>query len=165
MQQYFNTSRVSAKPMTRIEYNQLRGWQLSDNEKDKALDIGYLVINHTVEERNVDGFDGYVSWLPSDAFHQQYKMFGSGISFGDAVNALKSGAKVSRQGWNGKGMYLVLILGSAVEYAINERYGNPHDPTDRKQVLDAIYMKTADGKLVPWLASQTDILSTDWEII
>lgn len=81
------------------------------------------------------------------------------------MEALKAGATVARSGWNGKGMYLVIVSGKCVEQAINACYGNLEDPTAFKPVLDAIYMKTADNKLVPWLASQTDLLSTDWEIL
>lgn len=50
-----------------------------------------------------------------------------------------------RQGWNGKGMYIYLAEGV-----------NGFEPF--------IAMKTADDKFVPWLASQTDILATDWQV-
>lgn len=76
-------------------------------------------------------------------------MFNDTISFGKAVEALKANHRVAREGWNGKGMYLELQtpdLGS-------------------KMTLPYIYMKTADDNLVPWLASQTDILSNDWVIL
>lgn len=55
--------------------------------------------------------------------------------------------KFARTGWNGKDMYIML------QY-----------PTEKsKMTLPYIYMKTADGNLVPWVASQTDLLSEDWE--
>lgn len=71
------------------------------------------------------------------------------MSFGDAIIALKSGSMVSRSGWNGKGMWLALQVPDA----------------NSKMSLPYIYMKTADAKLIPWLASQTDILSDDWGIV
>ena len=71
------------------------------------------------------------------------------VHFGVAVARLKEGARVARKGWNGKGMWLELQVPDA----------------HSKMSLPYIYMKTADDKLVPWLASQTDILSEDWEII
>ena len=72
-----------------------------------------------------------------------------GFGFGHALDILKAGGKVRRAGWNGKGMWLGL-----------------HRPdTDTKMTLPYIYMKTADNQLVPWLASQTDMLSTDWEVL
>ena len=81
------------------------------------------------------------------------------MNFGNVVENLKLGNSAQREGWNGKGMYLFLIKGEAVRQAISDRYG---DDGDGFPVCDAIYMKTADNKLVPWLASQADILSEDW---
>jgi len=71
------------------------------------------------------------------------------MAFGDAIAELKGSKKVARKGWNGKGMWL--------ELQVPDTYS--------KMSLPYIYMKTADGHLVPWLASQTDILSDDWEIV
>lgn len=70
------------------------------------------------------------------------------MTFGQAIEALKLGSKVHRDGWNGKGMWLALQVPDA----------------NSKMSLPYIYMKTADDKLVPWLASQTDILSDDWSV-
>lgn len=86
------------------------------------------------------------------------------FDFGTAIQLLKAGEKVARQGWNGKGMYLFLVNGDAVTQAIDECYGNPAQAESSLPVLDAIYMKTADNKLVPWLASQTDMLAEDWQL-
>lgn len=71
------------------------------------------------------------------------------ISFGHATELMKQGSKVARTGWNGKGMWLCLQV--------------PDEHS--KMSLPYIYMKTACGNQVPWLASQTDILSDDWMII
>ena len=69
--------------------------------------------------------------------------------FGFALKELKKGNRVSRSGWNGKGMWV-----------------NLQNPTDfSKMSLPYIYMKTVDGKFVPWLANQTDVLSDDWEVL
>ena len=90
------------------------------------------------------------------------------LSFGDAVVALKEGLRVEREGWNGKGMFLSLVKGRDTDYHVNsEVFGTGNDGNSQYQlpVLDAIYMKTADNKLVPWLASQTDVLAEDWQIV
>ena len=84
-------------------------------------------------------------------------------TFGGALVHLKEGGLVARNGWNGKAMFLFLVSGRAVTKAINDGYNHPD--AEPKEVLDAIYMKTADGKLVPWLASQTDVLSEDWVLL
>ena len=62
---------VQATPLNRQEYNDLRGWEVPSNEN--PADDGYLVVNASVSERNVESFDGYVSWLPKLAFEEQYK--------------------------------------------------------------------------------------------
>ena len=66
------------------------------------------------------------------------------MNFSEALNELKKGKFVCREGWNGKGMYLVIF------YPIQENF------------LPYIMMRTVQDEYVPWLASQTDILSEDW---
>ncbi|QEL88470.1 DUF2829 domain-containing protein [Bacillus mycoides] len=77
------------------------------------------------------------------------------MDFGSALELLKQGERVAREGWNGKGMFLVLI--------------EPQQYNPDNEHLNAglgkcpwIAMKTADHKVVPWLASQTDMLTNDW---
>jgi len=72
-----------------------------------------------------------------------------GMTFGSAIKEMQNGEKVARRGWNGKGMWLAIQ--------------NPDEHS--KMTLPYIYMKTADNNLVPWLASQTDMLATDWDIV
>lgn len=62
---------VQVQAMTRFEYNEYRGWQVPESENPD--DKGYMVINPNVSERNVKGVDGYVSWLPEQAFHEVYE--------------------------------------------------------------------------------------------
>jgi len=81
------------------------------------------------------------------------------LSFGNAVEKMKLGDKVARKGWNGKGMFLFLICGNAWEFTTDV------SGVDEIDTLPFICMKTVDNKLVPWLASQTDILSNDWCVI
>lgn len=86
------------------------------------------------------------------------------MNFGDAVAALKRGERVMRSGWNGKGMYLFLVPGSV--FAVNrEPLLSMLGEGTRVEYHAHIDMKTAQGYVVPWLASQVDILSEDWEII
>lgn len=85
------------------------------------------------------------------------------MDFGQAVRVVKNGVRVCRAGWNGKGMFLIFIRGEAVSEVIKQRYGDPSSNNTLK-VLDSIYMYTAQGDLVPWLASQTDVLAEDWII-
>lgn len=83
-----------------------------------------------------------------------------GMPFGLAVEAAKNGKKVARAGWNGKGMFLIYIF----PY-INDQYTVIEKDGIVGTLAPYIAMKTADNQLVPWLASQTDILANDWHII
>lgn len=82
------------------------------------------------------------------------------MNFGEALASLKTGKRVARSGWNGKGMWLVLVSTYGVAHELT--YGAQ---TPRPDLLPWIGMKTARNEFVPWLASQTDILAEDWEII
>ena len=73
----------------------------------------------------------------------------AGNCIGWAVDAMKSGLKVTRRGWNGRNMFLALQV--------------PDDHS--KMGLPYVYMKTVQGLLVPWLCSQSDLLATDWELV
>lgn len=86
-----------------------------------------------------------------------------GITFSEALEMLKLGYKVAREGWNGKGMFLLYIK----HYEVNadlpiweENRGLEFSP-----LLPWIGMKTADNCFVPWLCSQTDMLAEDWCIV
>ena len=70
------------------------------------------------------------------------------MDIGQAVRRLKSGDKLTREGWNGKNMYVELQV--------------PDE--DSKMTLPYVFMFTSKGDLVPWLCSQTDLLADDWEI-
>lgn len=70
------------------------------------------------------------------------------MTIGQAIEAMKKGEKVARAGWNGRNMWLAY---------------QPPQPAERK--LPYIYMSTVQGELVPWLASQTDLLADDWAVV
>ena len=96
--------------------------------------------------------------------------------FGTAIEAMKAGQRVARAGWNGKGMFLFLNRGSAefddsVPSRVPAIDGVPSglfDDGDTGTVtrLPNINMRAASGATVTgWLASQTDILAEDWEVL
>ena len=86
------------------------------------------------------------------------------FDFGLAIKALKEGAKVARNGWNGKGMFLYYV--PAVEYpAMTEIAVKEWGEGGMVPYSAYIAMKTAQGNVVPWLASQTDVLAEDWIIV
>lgn len=71
------------------------------------------------------------------------------LNFSEALSRLKNGYSISREGWNGKNMWLRLQV--------------PDEGS--KMTRPYIYMFTADEQLVPWVASQTDILADDWGVV
>lgn len=77
------------------------------------------------------------------------------ISFSTALIYCKNNFKISRSGWNGKGMW--------VELQVPDEHS--------KMTLPYLYLnyppcdKYPNGSRVPWLASQTDLLENDWEVL
>lgn len=97
------------------------------------------------------------------------------MNFGEAIAALKDGKRIARSGWNGKGMFLILVAGTP-EAQLRE--GTPYynavhlapDFSGIAEILPHIDMWTTNSEgrrafLPGWLASQTDMLSEDWVII
>lgn len=68
------------------------------------------------------------------------------MDIGGAIAVLRAGGKVTRTGWNGPGQFLQLQV--------------PDEHS--KMTLPYVYISTVAGDLVPWLASQTDLLAVDW---
>lgn len=83
------------------------------------------------------------------------------MDFGRALALLKAGENVAREGWNGKGMFVFLVPGSSFEVNRPPLLGIYPEGTPINYHAH-IDMKTADGTIVPWLASQTDVLAEDW---
>lgn len=75
------------------------------------------------------------------------------MDFGKALEHLKKGGKVARHGWNGKGLWLELQVPDA-----HSKMTLPYVYLNYPAKLSQSY----NGDRVPWLASQTDMLSDDW---
>jgi hypothetical protein len=86
------------------------------------------------------------------------------MSFSGALQLLKEGKKVARQGWNGKDMFLFLVAGSKFTVSRAPLLGIYPEGTEVEYHAH-IDMKTAQGYVVPWLASQSDLLSNDWVFV
>jgi hypothetical protein len=71
------------------------------------------------------------------------------MNFGDALIHLKNGERTTRPGWNGKNAWIAL----------------QHPTHLSKMTRPYLFMSTSDGYMVPWLASQTDLLAEDWECL
>lgn len=161
METYIRVNIVEAEPMTRGEYHKSRGWaEKGWNMPEGATpeDEGYKVVYK----------DGYISWCPKASFDEVSRPIDE-MTFGQAIEAMKQGKKVCRAGWNGKGMYIWIMPGSTVKGC--NQIVDPHlSEIDKAEgeirFLGSIRMRTATGDvLTGWLASQTDILSEDWQLV
>lgn len=168
MKRYIGTKIINATPVNRADYNTFRGWTLPADEN--GADEGYLVEYMDGGKPNTPHYAGYVSWSPKAQFDAAYRET-EGLTFGMAIEALKSGQKVARAGWNGKGMWLVLVPGTPVAVLKpGTPYANALPNTIQCEILPHIDMWTvnAEGRramLPGWLASQTDMLAEDWRIV
>lgn len=148
---YLGSKLVQAWPAVRIT---------TRDGKFEYAEIGDVVDPNAqkVEEGyRVQYDDGYRSWSPKAVFERSYRPT-TGLSFGLAIEAMKMGRAVAREGWNGKGIHLKLQV--------------PDEHS--KMTLPYIYIVTsglitdnpkAPKGCVPWLASQTDMLADDWYIV
>lgn len=154
-QDYYGTKRITA-------------W-----EQDKNGAAGYAVKYS----------DGYISWSPRQTFEEAYQPLYA-LSFGHAIVAMKGGQRVARRGWNCKGMFIFLEKGTfdgpSRGFSIGEEIARNHpstqdgigfgffecQPPGASVRLPRFCMKSASGAIVVgWLASQTDMLSEDWQIV
>ena len=97
------------------------------------------------------------------------------MDFGEALRLLKMGCRVAREGWNGKGMFIYLAPGKTVEttcWGHDFPYRKSGDSTDADwdrgyiKIRPHIDMVNAQGeRIIGWLASQTDMLETDWYVV
>lgn len=136
------------------------------HENDQCYIIPTLEGDHlfTPDDMLITGVKGEIYPCKIDIFHATYETVETeSMSFGQAIEAMKKGKKVARRGWNGKGMFL--FLGADIELHTEADLSCVSD-LEGDLTLPAIVMKTADDHFcVGWLASQTDMLADDWEIV
>lgn len=83
------------------------------------------------------------------------------MDFGRAIQLLKVGQRVQRQGWNGKNQYIELATNISYKNANNEIVNAKHDAIGNKVIA---FVGTS-GVQLGWLASQADMLAEDWKIV
>ena len=97
MKKFIGTKMVIATPMNRQQYNDYRDWPLPDGED--GADDGYLVEYTDGGKPNHPNHTGYISWSPKEQFDAAYRPT-DGLTFGLAIEALKRGERVARNGWD-----------------------------------------------------------------
>ena len=116
-----------------------------ENRIDAIGEVGY----------GVEYECGYHMWNPKEEFEAANKPLDK-LDFAGALFMLKRGNRLARSGWNGRGMWIVLV---------GEDSWVGLDSIGSITRLPFIAMKTVDEKVVPWLASQTDLLAEDWMVV
>lgn len=86
------------------------------------------------------------------------------MNFSHALVDIKEGKKLERKGWNGKDMFVFLVPGSTFIVNRPPLLGIYPEGTEINYHAH-IDIKSVDGTIVPWLASQTDILAADWQVV
>lgn len=81
------------------------------------------------------------------------------MNFGQAIEAMKQGKRMTRKGWNGKGQYIELATDISYRNPQGEIVNAEHTSMGNK----AIAFVGTSGVQLGWLASQLDMLSEDWE--
>lgn len=154
MKAYIGTKIIFAKSMNRGEYNTYRGWTIPENENPE--DEGYFVKYS----------DGYESWSPKKQFEEAYKAFDGGMSFGAAIELLKQGFKVTRKGWNGKGLFVVYQKAYPDGIPCNKQTADAWGMKEGELFKCEPYLQinTVDGSHAMWVPSIRDCLAEDWKV-
>jgi hypothetical protein len=161
MKTYIGTKIIKAQPMTRAYYNALRGWTVPADENGE--DEGYLVEYTDGGKPNHPLHDGYISWSPKEQFEGAYRA-DSGLSFGLALEMLKSGSKVARAGWNGKGLFVYYV--PAASYPVQTGAAKSHYGEGSMVPYNAyMAIKNVDDTVSTWVPSVNDCLAEDWMVI
>lgn len=143
MPKYIGVKIIWAIPMTREAFEAKHGRNVGGDKHGEGYEVAY------------EG--GYQAWSPRDMFDAAYRPIDA-LTFGLAIEALKLGKKVARAGWNGKGIF--------IELQVPDQYSKMSSPYI---FIDTTGLQTdnpdAPRSRVPWLASQTDMLTEDWRVV
>ena len=83
------------------------------------------------------------------------------MTFGEAINLAKKGARIARAGWNGKNQYVEIATCISYKNAKGEIVNAEHDAIGNQ----AFAFVGTSGVQMGWLASQSDMLATDWRVV
>lgn len=141
----FDIEKMRIVPMTLGKYFESRGWSV-------PYDLPKTTKGYKIESET-----GLSSWMSYEEFRDKYKEY-MGLSFSGALELLKQGCAVAREGWNGKGIFIVLQKPDA-----NSKMTHPYIYIDTTGLVTDSDLAPKDR--VPWVASQTYLLAEDWVII
>lgn len=141
MKTYIGTKIIQAEPQRRESHDR--------RDPHFGISEGYKVVYP----------DGYVSWSPKAAFEEAYRET-TGIPFGLAIEAMKKGHRIARQGWSSEWCYLV----PASSYPAQTAAAKAHFG-DVVPYRAYVAIKKADNTVAIYTPTQTDMLADDWAIL
>ncbi|MDD4565726.1 MAG: DUF2829 domain-containing protein [Eubacteriales bacterium] len=150
MNKYIGVKLIEAEPMTDVEFENSKGHIVLPDREPRD---GYMVKYP----------DGYTSWSPKDVFEEAYRET-DGMTFGLAIEAAKKGHKISRPGWNGRGMFVVYQKGYPQGIPCNKQTADAWGMNEGDLFICQPYLqiKNVDGSHSMWVPSINDTLASDW---
>ena len=121
------------------------------NPAEKMEYLGVAYDDNLVHKNNKEIYITDVYFLVDDT-----------MGFGNALCKLRAGKRLTRKGWNGKGMFIYYVPSG--EYLPCTKVADKYCTDDFGKVPYRAYIafKAVDDTVVPWVASQTDLLADDW---
>lgn len=108
--------------------------------------------------------DGFESWCHKEKFEKANNREIIALTFGHAIEAVKQGKKIAREGWNGKGMFVYYI--PANKYPFSTEAGKSLADEEGKVSYNAyLAIKNVNGTVSTWVPSINDVLAEDWTIV
>lgn len=144
MKKYLGVKTIEAEPMTADDYNKYI--------KEKSSERNHYYSGEDRRGYLVKYEDGYESWSPKDVFEKAYRLM-SNMNFGQAMEEIKQGKKVDRNGWNGKGMVL------------QAQFPDEHSKMTHPYLYMTIPDCTEGTRKLPWQPAQVDLFSEDWNVV
>ncbi len=170
MQRFIGTKILNARPMTRGEYNELRGCKPPEGEEQSTH--GYLVEYDDGGPPNHPDFKGYISWSPATVFDKSYRPLNF-LTFGDALEALKAGKRVRRLGWAEQGLFVFMQVPATIQADVIPKMTSLPESVKaefgrRGQAIsyaNQFALVKANNQINGWAPSSGDALAEDWEVI
>lgn len=133
-------------------------------KKSTLVAFGNFLLQDRLNNERDPQMKDSVTHADLENFFETQKTQTENLTFGEAIEALKSGAKVARSGWNGKDMFLYLVPGSTFKVNRAPLLGIYEEGTEinYRPHMD---LKTADGSVATWSPSGSDALAEDWIIL
>lgn len=158
MSKYIRMHKVEAEPMKFGEFKEKYPKSGGANVERGANDDGYVIFYRGGE---------YVSWCPKKEFEDVSRPC-DGMTFGEAIEAMKRGKKVARKGWNGEGQFVRFETVLAFDDGVIHLEEDGAAPATESECFVFHYKNRHTGETgiqVGWLASQADMKAEDWKIV